>query len=127
MPLGGRTDRGQQFLRTGILQQVADRARRQHVGDALAVGERRQRDDPYLRLFLEQHPGRGDAVQDRHGQVHQGDVRRGGPGHLQRLAPVGRLPHDLDVPGRLEQRDQAGPDQPVVIDDEHPDHAAPAW
>src|SRR5689334_3888515 len=43
--LGGRADRGEEFVRPGALEQVGDRARRQHVVDALAVGERRQRDD----------------------------------------------------------------------------------
>ena len=76
--------------------------------------------------FGEQHPGGGDAVHDRHRQVHQDHVGGGRHGHLHRLLAIGGLADHLDVRVGLDEADEAGPHQAMIVGDEYPDHRAAA-
>lgn len=126
MSLGGGADGRQEVAGTGVLQQVAGRARGEDVGNPLAVGERGERDDAGPRQLSQQQPGRRDAVEDGHRQVHEHHVRGGGGRGLESLLSVGGLAGHLDVGGGLEDGDQARPDELVVVDDEDADHVAAA-
>ena len=60
-------------------------------------------------------PGGLEAVEHRHLNVHQGDVRAVLGGQCDRLPPVGGLGDHLDVVFRFEQRPDAAADQRLVI------------
>ena len=72
----GRVDRVQQLPGLGVLQQVADRARIQGLGDPLAVHERRQHDHLHAGSALADQARGLDPAHPRHREVHQGDVGR---------------------------------------------------
>jgi hypothetical protein len=69
-------------------------------------------------------PGRLDAVDARHPDVHQDDVgaKRETPVH--RLGAVGRLPDDSERVVGLDDAAEAGPHQRLIVGDEDPDHGA---
>ena len=64
---------------------------------------------------------RGDAVLDRHDDVHQDDVGSAVGRGPDRLLAVGGLAHDLHVVDELEQSAKAAPDDRVIVDDEDAD------
>jgi hypothetical protein len=66
-------------------------------------------------------PHRGDAVEARHDEVHEHDVRMQPCRRLERFLAVRRLPCDLDALLELEERAQAVADDGVVVDDEDAD------
>jgi hypothetical protein len=100
----------------------------QRLVDVLVGLERGQDDDlgPAEAVIGRDQPGRGEAVGARHPDVHQDDGRALGPGQRDRLLAVDRLAHYLDVVRRLEQHPEAGPDQRLVVGQQHPDHRGPA-
>ncbi len=59
--------------------------------------------------------------QDRHPDVHEDYVRREPRRELDGLLPVGGLAHHPQVVLCLDQRRERGPQQRLVIDDEHAD------
>ena len=63
-----------------------------------------------------------EAVEHRHLNVHQGDVRAVLGGQGDRLPPVGGLGDHLDVVFRFEQRPDAAADQRLVVGQQDPDH-----
>jgi hypothetical protein len=67
-------------------------------------------------------PGGLEAVQHRHLNVHQRDVRAVLGGQPHRLQPVGGLGGHLDVVFGVQQRADAAADQRLVISQQHPDH-----
>ena len=69
---------------------------------------------------LQHLPGRGDAVEIRHADVHDDDVGLEQPGSVGGLAPVVSLPDELDSLVTREHTAQTGAHQRVVVDDQHP-------
>ena len=104
---GGGADAVEQVLRLGVLEQVADRAGVQGGHDPLPVGERREHDDLQLvsprRGRLHDPPGRLDAVDAGHLQVHQHHVRPVPGDDLDGLGAVLRGRHHLDAVVGAEQ------------------------
>ena len=94
--------------------------------DVLVEVERRQdhdprrcaRDAPVGTRWTDQPPGRLQAVETRHPDVHQHDVGPVAPGQPDRCLAVGGLRDDLDVRLRLEDHPEAGADQGLVVGDE---------
>jgi hypothetical protein len=121
---GGDPHRADQILRLGVLEQEAARAGPQRLVDVIVGLERGQDDDL--------HPGQGavrgdpagglEAIDPGHPDVHQDHVGALGARQLHRLLAVDRLADHLDVSVRLEQHPEAGPDQRLVVGEEHPDH-----
>ena len=69
---------------------------------------------------------RFDAVQVRHADVEKAHVRARPTRESDGLAPVGGLAHDLDVGLAAQDRGEPGPDDALVIGDEHGDrHVTP--
>src|SRR5690606_6860462 len=70
--------------------------------------------------------GRLDAVEARHADVEQADIRpqRAGEGH--RLLPVGRLPDDRDARIGVEDHAEAGAHDLLVVGDHDADAHADA-
>src|SRR5207253_4574459 len=56
-----------------------------------------------------------------HGEIEQHDVRRSRPGAADRRRAVPRLTHHFHVGLGVDEQLQAGPEDGVVIGDEHPD------
>src|SRR3954452_22942907 len=123
--LPGRRDphRVGDLRRVTVLEQVAGRTRLERVEDALPVSEGRQDHDVDTRRVGEDAPGRLDAVDLRHRQVHQVDVRRRRRQQRMCLVTVCRRTDDLDVVLAAEELREALPHDGVVVDDRHPDHS----
>ena len=65
--------------------------------------------------------GGGNAVGAGHPDVHQDDVRGQVRRRGDRRRPVAGLADDVDVRRAAQHQAQAGPDQGVVVDQQHPD------
>ena len=68
-------DRAQEVGGLGVLEQEAGRAGPEHAGEQLVVVERRQREHRRRVRLRRQAPGRLDAVDVAHPQVHDDHVR----------------------------------------------------
>src|SRR6185369_3097798 len=76
-------------------------------------------------LLFDDLGGGVGAVEQRHGEIHQDDVRLQAQGGLDRGAAAGDLADDPDVGLGLEQQAQAVADHGVVVGDQYGDgHAA---
>lgn len=64
--------------------------------------------------------GRREAIQHRHGKIHDDDVGAERYRLRKGLAPVGRLAYDLHVAGDLEKQAKVCPYLGAVVDDEDP-------
>ena len=73
----------------------------------------------------EDAPGRLDAVELGHADVHQDDGRLEARRLVDRLEPVARLGHDLDVVLAGEQHAEAGAHHRLVVGDEDADRSWP--
>jgi hypothetical protein len=100
-----------------VLQQIAacTRLERSHV-DVVAV----HREHEHLRAFdaLQDLPRRLDAVQLRHRDVHDDDVRAELLDEIDRGPAVARFADDLDLLVRLEDAAQALSDHGVIVNQE---------
>jgi len=116
----------QQPGRLGVLQQEPVRPGPQRAEDVFVEAEVGEDHDPhFVQPFVRGDlPGGLDAVEHRHLDVHQGDVRTVLDGQRDRLLPVGGLAHHLDVVFRLEQRPDAAADERLVIGQQDLDHDA---
>src|SRR5439155_16385216 len=65
-----------------------------------------------------QAPRRLDAVDARHSNVHEDDVRSKGADSFDRRGSVARLADHLEVGLRLEDHAEAGADERLVVDDQ---------
>src|ERR1700737_4251661 len=120
-PSVGVLDRPGQVLGAAVLEDVAAGPGLEHARHVVFVLGDRKRKDGYLVAVLENGLGGADAIHLRHRDIHQD---HGGPealGHMHGLASVHRLPDDADVFVLREHAACAGPEDPPVIDDEHPD------
>src|SRR3954447_6008580 len=118
---GHRADGGDQLLRRVVPEDEAARARPPRPVDVLVEIGRRQDQDAALRVGG-QDPARGlEPVQLRHPDVHQDHVGVLARGLGDRLEPVARLGHDLDVLLVAQQQPEAGPHHRLVVHDKHPD------
>ena len=110
----------------GRLEQVAGGAGAHGGQELLVVAEARQHDHARLRPRLADLLHRPDAVEPRHLEVHQHDVRREPRRLGDRLDAVARLADDLDPLLQAEERAEPLADDLVVVDDEHADRAQPS-
>ena len=74
----------------------------------------------------EDPPGRLEPVELGHADVHQDDGRVEARRLVDRLEPVARLGHDLDVLLAGEQHAEAGADHRLVVGDEDADAHRPS-
>ncbi len=120
---GGGTDRVVHLLGTRALEQVAARTGADRAEDGVVVLVHGEHQDPQPRVAADEEPGRLDAVELRHLDVHHDDIRLRLPDHVQRLAAVGGRADDLDAVERAEQCGEAVADDLVVVDDDDTDRA----
>ena len=114
----------QQLGRLGVFQQEPARARPQRGEYVLVEAEVGEDHDahgvhPPVRDDL---PGGFEAVQHRHLDVYQRDVRAVLGGQRHGLLSVGGLRDHLDVVFGVEQRPDTAPDQRLVVCQQNPDH-----
>src|SRR3954451_22217515 len=122
---GRRADARDQLVRARVLEEVADRARVERVGDVLAISERGQHDDPRRALAGEDPLRRLDPADDRHLKVHEHDVGRVLGAHRDRLGAVAGDADELDGVGAvLEHLADADPHDLVVVGEEDADGPA---
>ena len=62
----------------------------------------------------------GEAVEVRHADVHEDEVRAQLLGRVGRLLPVGGLARDLEVLLGVDEHPQPGADEVLVVGDEDP-------
>lgn len=119
---GPRPRRLGDLVRRGVLEQVAAGAGLERAEDPRAVRERRQHEHGRGGMLGRDAAGRLDAVDARHVEIHQDDVRRTAAAVGDRLLAVGRDAGELDVRERLDQPAEAVADDAVVVGDQHADH-----
>jgi hypothetical protein len=119
-------ERLEQPGRLGVLEQEPARARPQRAEDVLVETEVGEDHHAHLvqALVGEDLPGGLEAVEHRHLNVHQRDVRTVLDRQRHRLPPVGGLGDHLDVVFRFEQRPDAAADQRLVVGEQDPDHGS---
>ena len=105
----------------GVLGQVAAGARLQRAEDRLIVSVGREDDDLGLGLGSADPPGRLDAVEPRHPQVHQHDMRAMPCGEGHGLLAVGGRGDGLDPRRDLQQRHQPFAHERLIVGDQDPD------
>ncbi len=125
MARGGCLERPCDGVAVGVLRQVAEGAGRESTCDGLVVGIRGEHDDLRSRMSVADGGRGGDAVETRHPQIHEDDVRVGGRRQLDGFLPVGGRSHDLDPGHEPEQGDEAVADDGLVVGDDDP-HACSA-
>src|SRR5438445_6840864 len=109
-----RADRFHHFLACGFLQDVALRARLQGAVDVLRAQIHGEDQHARLRTFLDDAPRRLHAVELRHGDVHDDDVRAQAQRLGDRFAAVARNRNHLQV-AHLEQGPKTVPDDRVIV------------
>ena len=113
-----------QLGRRGVLEHEPARPGQQRAGDVLVQVEHRQ--DEHLRPAGREVPhqlaGRRDAVQQRHPDVHHHHVRHQPAALLDRRGAVRGLADHDHVGLRAQRRGQPGPDEGLVVADQHPQH-----
>ena len=107
-----------------VLEQERARARPERLVDVLVEVERRQHDDARARAAAGDLARRLDAVEARHADVHEHDVRAERVGLGDGLVAVARLADDLDVRLGLEDHPEAGADEALVVCEQDADHRA---
>src|SRR6516225_6746341 len=115
---GGHPHGGDQVRAGRVLQQETAGAGAQRLVDVVIQVEGGEDDD--FRRGGEQGdlPGGRQSVHHRHAHVHQHHVRFLAGRELDGPHAVGRLPGDHE-PGGLEDHAKAGPDQLLIVYDEH--------
>ncbi|GIH25855.1 hypothetical protein Aph01nite_41650 [Acrocarpospora phusangensis] len=116
---GDGTHRVRQFVAPDVLQQETARSRPDRVVDVLVEVEHGE-DEHSGGGGGADLPGRLDTVLDRHAHVHQDHVRLQAPGLGDRLHAVGGLTDDLHVRLRVQNQAEPGPEEVLVVGDEHP-------
>ena len=117
-----RSHRRRQIVATDVLQQESAGAGAQRFVDVLVEIEGRHDQHTHGVVTGEHSPGRLEAVEARHPNVHQHHVRLLGIDELQRFEPVGGLADDDDVGLRGQDRLKSGANDGLVVDDRDPDH-----
>ena len=112
----------------GILEQEAAGPGLQCAMHILIQVEGRDHDDgQWVRDVRAGEPAGGlDPVEDGHPDVDEADIGAQTAGEPHRLGAVGGLRDDLDAGLRVKDHGQAGPDDVLVVGDQHADrHTGP--
>src|SRR2546421_2681887 len=117
-PGAQRSPRLPPSLARGFLEDVALRARLQGAVDVLRAQIHGEDQHARLRAFLDDAPRRLDAVELRHGDVNDADVRFQAQRLGDRLAAVARRRDHLQV-ARFEQGPKTVPDDRVIVGKQH--------
>src|SRR5262245_54730174 len=104
---GDSPDGVDQFGWRTLLEQIARGPGIHQQSEVTAVGMARQHEDLDLRTALEQLRRRREAVQSRHGNIHDDDVRRVALDLRDRLLSLARSSDDLHVLLRVEDHAHA--------------------
>jgi hypothetical protein len=116
----------QEFLRRRRLEQETAGAGAQRGERVLVQVEGGEDEDPGSFGRLADLAGRGHAVHSRHPHIHDHHVGRDLARQPDGGGPVGCLADHGEVGLAAEHHGEAGPDQVLVVDEQHPDrHAAP--
>ena len=118
-----RANSARHFIRIGVLDQVARRARFERRVHTVLVAEGRQRDDLDAVERCANPSRRRDPVERRHLEVHQNDVGQAAVGgqplqQRERLGSALRVTHDLDVRLRVQEGLQPAPDDGMIVDED---------
>jgi len=126
---GHHPDGLDQLGRLGVLDQETAGPGAQRLVDVLVGLEGGQDDDldPGQVLLGRDAPGGFQAVDPGHPDVHQHHVRALAAGQVHGLPAVGGLTDHLQVLGGVDQDPEPGPDQGLVIGEQHPDHGRTPW
>jgi hypothetical protein len=120
---GDDPDRVEQLLRRGVLEHESAGPAAQRLEDVLVLVEGGHHEDPGQRRLDRRRDDLGglQPVHDRHADVHQHDVGPQRPRLADRLDPVAGLADHAQVRGGLDEHPEPGPDQGLVVGDQHPD------
>src|SRR5215470_14259158 len=121
-----RPDPEEEFLRRHVLQQEAAGPGLKRGERVLVQVERCQHEYAGPVTVLADPPGRLDAVEPGHPDVHHDHVGGSGPQQAHGGRAVAGLPDDVHIRLSVEHHPEPGPHQLLVVDEDNPDaHAAP--
>jgi hypothetical protein len=123
---GYRPHRGDQILRGAVLQHESSGAGLNGSPQDLVLAECREHEDGTRVLPAAQLRGGGDAVEPRHADVHERDVRAHHGQLLDGLLAVGALGDHVEPVVGGEDPGQAGADDGLVVDEGDADHGVRA-
>src|SRR5579872_1269006 len=111
-----------QFLLCIGLQEVTARARAEGVADQFRGFVQREQNDFHSRLRLSNRASRFDAVQPRHGQIHDDDFRLQFCSQANGIIPIVGLAAELPLREWIQYSLNAATNEGVVIDDKYSRH-----
>jgi hypothetical protein len=110
-----------ELLRGCVLEEIAGHAGLDRLRDRVPRFIDGEEDDPRVGRYLPDLPGRLDAADAWHADVHEHHVGRHLLDALDGLLARAGLPDDADFIGQLQGRTEPVPGDGVVIDDESSD------
>ena len=124
---GDDRDGVEQLFRRGVFQHEPAGAAAERLEDVLVLVEGGDDEDPGRRILIavEDELGCLKSAHDRHPDVHQDHVRLEGPGLADGLDAVAGLADHGEAGRGVDQDHEPGPDQRLVVGDQHPDVARP--
>ena len=120
---GNRPHRRDQILVHGVFQKVAARAGPQYFADVDGILVHAQREDAGPRSGFAHAPGRLNAVEFGHRDVHHNHIRREFGRGFQSLAAIGSLADNLHVGLRFENAAESLPHHAMVVGQDNADFA----
>ena len=123
---GDGSDGHNQILGRGVLEDEAGSPCLDRAPQDFVLAERREHEHVERVVEGAQLRCRRDAVESRHADVHEDNVRAERRELLHRLAAVGTLGHDLEAVRRGENSRQPGSDDGLVVDDGGSNHRLPS-
>ena len=124
---GGGLDGPGDLGNARVLGEISAGARLQRGEDRVIVSVGGQDDDLGLGPGSANPPGRLDAVEPRHPQIHEDDVRAVALGEHHGLFAVGRRGDGVDPRRDLQQRHQPFAHERLIVGDQDPDRVTHDW
>jgi hypothetical protein len=127
LPAADREDGVDDAVRVDRLREHRGRAVAPGAPHVLGLQEPPEQHDPRRQPLAPDRRQDRDPVELGHAQVEHRDVRPARADLLQGLLSVGRLAVEPDPGVVLERPHEAGPEQRMVVGDDHAQHRSPSW
>src|SRR5437899_2002110 len=123
IPGGDQPDGRHQVFGRRVLEDEAARSGAEGLVDVLVCVKCGHDEDPECRVLIDHLPGRREAVESRHPDVHEHHLRAVTPSRDQSVLSIDSLADHFNVGLALEDQSKSGSDHRLIVCDQHPDHA----